>query len=70
MVKIIPKLVINSVRFDHWNNEVKIDISPTKFGDGGKAMFISAAISHQAAVRGKIIWVPWRRINVRVWERS
>lgn len=46
------------VMLDHWKIEVRINISPMKFGDGGRAMFIRAARSHQAAINGKIIWLP------------
>lgn len=54
----MPNPVRVSVMLDHWNSDVKIDISPMKFGEGGRARFMRVARSHHAAASGKIIWAP------------
>lgn len=54
------------VKLDHENEVSMIMSSPIKLIVGGKAKLVKLAISHQAAIRGKIVCSPRARIIVRL----
>lgn len=44
--------------------------SPIRLIEGGSAILVKFAISHQVDISGKIIWKPRASTIVRVWVRS
>lgn len=68
IVILIPRRMI--VRWDHENMATDTNNSPIKLMDGGRARLVRLAMSHQAAIRGRIICRPRARIIVRLWVRS
>lgn len=55
---------------DQLNSETMISNSPIRLIDGGSAILVKFAISHQVDISGKIIWNPRASTIVRVWVRS
>lgn len=68
MMMFIPIRII--VILDHENEAITTNSSPIKLIVGGRARFARLASSHQAAIRGRMVWRPRARIIVRLWVRS
>lgn len=54
----------------HPAEEIKIIISPARFGDGGAAILVTANKNHHMVKRGAIVIEPRSRIILRVWRRE
>lgn len=53
-------------KFDQENVDSTTNNSPIKLIDGGSARLVRLAMSHQAAISGRIVCRPRARINVRL----
>lgn len=53
-------------KFDQENVDKTTNSSPIKLMDGGSARLARLAMSHQAAINGRIVCKPRARINVRL----
>lgn len=66
----MPAPVSARVHQDQFNSEEIIINSPIRLGRGGRARLASAAMNHQAVIRGRAICSPRASTIVRVWVRS
>lgn len=66
----MPAPVSARVHQDQLYREVRIIISPIRFGRGGRAKLARVAKNHQQDIRGRAIWRPRARIMVRLCVRS
>lgn len=69
MIK-VPVPVSAMVHQDQLNKEMMITSSPIRLGRGGRAKLARLAMSHQVAIRGKIVCRPRAKSIVRLWVRS
>lgn len=51
---------------DHENVDITTNSSPIRLIEGGRARLVRLASSHQAAIRGSMVWRPRARIIVRL----
>lgn len=51
---------------DHENVDITTNSSPIRLIEGGRARLVRLASSHQAAIRGNMVWRPRARIIVRL----
>lgn len=58
------------VRLDHEKDAMIMRSSPTRLIVGGRARLVRLAISHHAAIRGRIVCSPRASSMVRLWIRS
>lgn len=58
------------VRGDQLNSEIMIDSSAIRLVEGGRAMFVRLARSHQEAIKGRRGWRPRVSRRIRLCVRS
>lgn len=68
MIMLIPIRMIE--KLDQENVDNTTNSSPIRLIDGGSARLVRLAMSHQAAISGRIVCRPRARISVRLWIRS